>query len=61
MNYKKAGVAVLIAAALIAFSRLYLFLHFPTDVLCGIALGIVMGIAAVKLSDLLARKVQKEQ
>ena len=46
MRHKKAGVAVLIAAALIAFSRLYLFLHFPTDVLAGIALGVALGVFA---------------
>ena len=46
MQHKKAGVAAFIAAALIAFSRMYLFLHFPTDVLFGIALGIGMGVLA---------------
>lgn len=60
MNYRKAGAAVLIVAALVAFSRLYLFLHFPTDVLCGIALGILMGFAAVRISELAAKKMQKE-
>lgn len=44
MRHKKAGVAAFTAAALIAFSRLYLFLHFPTDVLFGIALGIALGV-----------------
>ena len=28
---------------LIAFSRLYLYVHYPTDVLAGAALGIVTG------------------
>ena len=35
--HKKEGAAALILACLIAFSRLYLFVHFPTDVLAGIA------------------------
>ena len=43
---RKAGVDAFIAAALIAFSRLYLFLHFPTDVLAGIARGIALGVLA---------------
>ncbi|MDY5224171.1 MAG: phosphatase PAP2 family protein [Sutterella wadsworthensis] len=30
----------LVLAALIAFSRLYLFVHFPTDVMAGILLGL---------------------
>lgn len=40
------GIAALILAALIAFSRLYLYVHFPTDVLAGLLLGILTGIAA---------------
>lgn len=35
------GLAALTLAALIAFSRLYLFVHFPSDVLCGILLGLL--------------------
>lgn len=38
---KKWGIAALILAALIAFSRMYLFVHFPTDILGGVCLGIV--------------------
>ena len=49
LNHKKAGIAVYFAAALIAFSRLYLFVHFPTDVLAGAVFGVIMGILAVKL------------
>lgn len=36
-------------AALIAFSRLYLFVHFPTDVLAGACLGAAAGALAVRL------------
>ena len=61
MNFRKAGVAAFIVAALIAFSRLYLFLHFPTDVLCGIVLGILLGFAAVRLCDFAAGKIKAGQ
>lgn len=37
---KKLGIPALILACLIAFSRLYLYVHYPTDVLCSIILGI---------------------
>lgn len=37
---KRWGIAALALAALIAFSRLYLFVHYPTDVLAGILFGV---------------------
>ena len=39
---RKWGVPALMLAVLIAFSRLYLFVHFPTDVLFGAMLGTVI-------------------
>lgn len=39
-NHKRAGIAAYIMAALIAFSRLYCYVHYPTDVLAGMLLGI---------------------
>ena len=44
--HRKWGIAALVVAALIAVSRMYLFIHFPTDVLVGIILGIVSGIVS---------------
>ena len=38
---KKIGIFALILATLMAFSRLYFYVHFPTDVLGGIILGIL--------------------
>ena len=38
------GIPALILAALIAFSRLFLFVHYPTDVLAGILLGTAVGL-----------------
>ena len=46
------GVLALILAALIAFSRLYVGIHYPTDVLCGTLIGIGCGIASVRLTAL---------
>ena len=40
LYHKKAGLAALLLAVLIAFSRLYLYVHYPTDVLASILLGI---------------------
>lgn len=43
---KKLGIPAFILAALIGFSRLYLYVHFPTDVLGGAVLGIMVAFAA---------------
>ncbi len=44
LNNKKIGIPAVIIATLIGFSRLYLFVHFPTDVLAGFALAILIAI-----------------
>ncbi|MBO5954254.1 MAG: phosphatase PAP2 family protein [Oscillospiraceae bacterium] len=40
INNRKLGIPAMILAVLIAFSRLYLYVHYPTDVLASVALGI---------------------
>lgn len=47
--YKKISIPSLILAVLIAFSRIYLYVHFPSDVLAGAVIGIICGAAAVKI------------
>lgn len=44
LNDRRLGIPALALASLIAFSRLYNFVHFPTDVLAGILIGTVVGI-----------------
>lgn len=44
LNNKKWGIAALILAAIIGFSRNYLYVHFPSDVLAGAFLGVLIGI-----------------
>jgi PAP2 superfamily. len=44
MTNKKFAVAAIPLACLIAFSRLYLFVHFPSDVLAAAVLGLAIGI-----------------
>lgn len=41
---KKYGTAALALAALIAFSRLYLYVHYLTDVLAGLVIGVLIAI-----------------
>ena len=47
---KRYGISALVLAALIAFSRLYVGIHYPTDVLFGTISGIVIGLVMTKIS-----------
>jgi undecaprenyl-diphosphatase len=47
----KKGLGPFLLAAVIGFSRLYLFLHYPSDVLAGAAFGTCFGILAWFCSD----------
>ena len=52
MNNKKLGIPAMILAVLIAFSRLYLYVHYPTDVL----FSVILGTAFAFLGNYLAQK-----
>ena len=46
---KKFGIVTFILATLIGFSRLYLFVHYPSDILVGILLGCIVAIITISL------------
>lgn len=48
---KKFGFVAIPVAILIAFSRLYVFVHYPSDVLVGAILGFVIGYAVVSFGN----------
>ncbi len=48
---KKLGAPAMVYAAIIAFSRLYLGVHYPSDVLAGIVLGILYAAVAMWLAS----------
>ena len=56
---KKEGSAALVLAALIAFSRLYFTVHYPTAVLVGTITGALYGVAAYFIVKALMNKVPK--
>lgn len=58
---KKAWIAALVLAVLIAFSRLYFYVHYPTDVLGGAVVGILSGIIGYAIVEKIdkRRKVAK--
>lgn len=51
LKQHKLFVFSLIISLLIGFSRMYLYVHFPTDVLGGVVIGILIGYVAVKLLE----------
>ena len=57
LQNRKLGVPALV----LAFTRLYLYVHFPTDVLGGLVLGLALGALASWLVDSLANKSKKKQ
>ena len=51
---KKTGLPALILGLMIALSRLYVGVHYPTDVIAGIAIGI----ALAELAMLVVRSIE---
>lgn len=51
LSRHRLAAAAVVMAALIAFSRLYLYVHYPSDVLAGAALGTLLAMAAYKIID----------
>ena len=50
------GIISLITSVLISFSRLYFYVHYPTDVLTGAMIGIITGVLMDKLVVYLLKK-----
>ena len=56
-NSKKMGIPAMILAVLIAFSRLYLYVHYPTDVIASVILGTLFALIGNALAGLIAPKL----
>lgn len=56
LQNKKIGIAALVLAALIGFSRLYFFVHFPSDVFVGMLEGILTAFLITKIADQARKK-----
>lgn len=56
---KRFGVPAMVLAVCIALSRLYLYVHYPTDVLAGAILGIGFGFLAVAVVNAVQKKITK--
>ena len=56
-NSKKMGIPAYILAILVAFSRLYLYVHYPTDVIASIILGTLFALIGDALAGVIAPKI----
>lgn len=61
-KYKKwAGLSGLGFAFLTGFSRLYLYVHFPTDVIAGAVIGALLGVAVLVVGHLIKRLSERKK
>jgi len=60
-GYVLGFVIALPVAILMAFSRLYLYVHWPTDILGGIVVGALVGWAGAKLVQLAADRLNRKK
>ena len=58
---KPYGIAALVLAALIAFSRLYVGVHYPTDVLAGTAIAILLAEVTLRILPRLEARLQRRR
>ncbi|MBQ7469700.1 MAG: phosphatase PAP2 family protein [Pseudobutyrivibrio sp.] len=59
LRNKKIGIPCLGIASLVAFSRLYLFVHWPTDILGGMATGIISALIGYVTVEAISKMVGK--
>lgn len=60
LRHKKWGIAALVLAFFVCISRLFLLVHYPSDVLAGAILGTCFAILSAKIVDLLWKKFEKK-
>lgn len=58
-KYKKTGSIALAIAVLVAFSRVYLYVHYPTDVVCGALLGTAFAFVSYFIVNKIYSKIVK--
>ena len=59
--YKKAGVIAYLVAILIGFSRMYLMVHFPTDIIGGIVLGVLCGLTGILITEKIYKMIENRR
>jgi len=60
-NYRRLAIPSFLAACLVGYSRIYLTAHYPTDVLAGAALGMLLGFIVAMAARRLMRLSQADE
>lgn len=58
---KRFGIPALVLAVLVGFSRMYLYMHFPTDVLGGALIGVGVGFLSCFIVDKIYNKFENKK
>ena len=58
-QHKKLGIIALIMAAVMAFTRLYVFVHFPTDIYGGIIVAVGIAYFVYRMEKIITPRLQK--
>ena len=58
---KRFGKVAFVLGGIIGFSRLYLYVHYPTDVIAGALLGLLNGFVAFIIVDKIYKLINKKQ
>lgn len=58
---RRFGIPAVVLAAMIAFSRMYLYLHYPTDIMGGVVLAVINVILAVLIVNAVYRYFENKK
>ncbi len=58
---KKLGIPATVLAVLIAFSRMYLYVHYPTDVIASVILGSLFALIGTWIVNFVAGKIEAKK
>ena len=58
-HYSKIAWVMFIWASLVAYSRIYMGVHYPGDIVAGAAVGALIGLAVFKLYGLVVNKISR--
>ncbi len=61
LGFKKYGIFLYAFAVLMGFSRIYLCVHYPTDVFFGALFGVAFGVCSHKIYNYISGRVKKNE